>query len=239
VAEAQLGAAKASLAVAEEQVRVQEANEARAKTMADYTAIAAPFSGLITKRYADRGAMIQAGTASQTQAMPVVRLSQVDRLRLILPAPESVVPQIRIGRHVKIKVPALDQSFEGLVARFTGKVDPATRTMETEVDVANPRRLLKAGMYADLSLELKNSALTVPVLAVSRKDKKASVMIVNAQNRLEQREVMIGLESPASVEIVSGLEENELVVIGNQSQLKPGQVVTPKEVVTGGEKGGR
>ena len=241
VAEAQHGAAKASLAVAEEQVRVQEANEARAKTMADYTVIAAPFSGLITKRYADRGAMIQAGTASQTQAMPVVRLSQVDRLRLILPAPESVVPQIRIGRHVKIKVPALDQSFDGLVARFTGKVDPATRTMETEVDVANPRRLLKPGMYAyaDLSLELKNSALTVPVLAVSRKDKKASVMVVNAQNRLEQREVLIGLESPASVEIVSGLEENELVVIGNQSQLKPGQVATPKEVVTGGEKGGR
>lgn len=241
VAEAQLGVAKASLAVAEEQVRVQEANEARAKTMADYTLIVAPFSGLITKRYADKGAMIQAGTASQTQAMPVVRLSQIDRLRLILPAPESVVPQIRIGRQVTVKVPALDQSFDGLVARFTGKVDPATRTMETEVDVANPRRLLKPGMYAyaDLSLELKNSALTVPVLAVSRKDKKASVMVVNAQNRLEQREVMIGLESSASVEIVSGLEENELVVIGNQSQLKPGQVVTPKELVAGGEKGGR
>jgi RND family efflux transporter MFP subunit len=185
--------------------------------------------------------MIQAGTASQTQAMPVVRLSQVDRLRLILPAPESVVPQIQIGRHVKIKVPALDQSFDGLVARFTGKVDPATRTMETEVDVANPRRLLKPGMYAyaDLSLELKNSTLTVPVLAVSRKDKKASVLVVNAQKRLEQREVLIGLESPAKVEIVSGLEENELVVIGNQSQLRSGQVVTPKELATGGAKGGR
>jgi multidrug efflux pump subunit AcrA (membrane-fusion protein) len=81
VAEAQFDTAKAGLAVAEEQVRMQEATEARARTMADYTVIAAPFSGLITKRYADKGAMIQAGTASQTQAMPVVRLSQVDRPR--------------------------------------------------------------------------------------------------------------------------------------------------------------
>jgi RND family efflux transporter MFP subunit len=231
MAEAQLDTARASLAVAEEQVRVQEANEARARTMADYTVIVAPFSGLITKRYADKGAMIQAGTASQTQAMPVARLSQVDHLRLVLPVPESVVSVIRAGRVVKIKVPALDQIFDGRVARFSGKVDSATRTMETEVDVANPRLLLKPGMYAyaDLDLESKAATLTVPIQAVSRKENRASVMVVNAQNRLEQREVMIGLESAASVEIVSGLAENELVVIGNQSQLKPGQSVTPKE----------
>ncbi|MGH9768565.1 MAG: efflux RND transporter periplasmic adaptor subunit [Blastocatellia bacterium] len=222
------------------QVRVQEASEARAKTMADYTVIIAPFSGLITKRHADKGAMIQAGTASQTQAMPVVRLSQVDRLRLILPIPESVVPGIRIGRAVKIKVPALGQTYDGHVARFSGKVDSATRTMETEVDVANPRMVLKPGMYAyaDLSLELKTDTLTVPVQAISRKDNKASVMIVNARNKIEQREVTTGIESPASVEIVSGLAENELVVIGNQGQLKPGQAVRFKEMAVSASKGG-
>jgi len=240
IAEAQLNTARAGLAVAEEQVRVQEASEARAKTMADYTAIIAPFSGLITKRYADKGAMIQAGTASQTQAMPVVRLSQVDHLRLILPIPESVVPGIRVGRAVKIKAPALDQTFDGRVARFSGKVDSATRTMETEVDVANPGLILKPGMYAyaDLALELKTATLTVPVQAVSRKDNKASVMVVNAQNRLEHREVSTGLESPISVEIVSGLAENELVVVGNQGQLKPGQAVRLKEMALSGSKGG-
>jgi RND family efflux transporter MFP subunit len=240
IAEAQLDTAKASLSVAEEQVRVQEASEARAKTMADYTVIVAPFSGLITKRYADKGAMIQAGTASQTQAMPVVRLSQVDHLRLVLPVPESVVSRIRVGRVVKIKVPALDRTFDGRVARFSGKVDSATRTMETEVDVANPRLLLKPGMYAyvDLALETKTATLTVPAQAISRKENKASVMVVNQQSRLEQREVTTGLESGASVEISSGLAENELVVIGAQGQLKPGQSVTPKETALSGAKGG-
>ena len=241
VADAQFDTATAGLAVAEEQVRMQEASEAKARTMADYMVITAPFSGLITKRYADKGAMIQAGTASQTQAMPVVRLSQVDYLRLILPVPESVVPGVSVGRIVKIKVPAIDHAFEGRVARFTGRVDSATRTMETEVDVANPRFVLKPGMYAfaDLALAAKASALTVPVQALSRKDENVSVMIVNAQNRLEEREVSTGLESPATVEIVSGLAENELVVVGSQGQLKPGQAVTPKETTLGGARGGR
>ena len=68
---------------------------------------------------------------------------------------------------------------------------------------------------------------------------KVSVMIVNAQNRLEPREVSTGLESPATVEIVSGLAEHELVVVGSQGQLKPGQVVTPKETGLGSARGGR
>jgi RND family efflux transporter MFP subunit len=241
VAEAQFDTAKAGLSVAEEQVRMQEASEARARTMADYAVITAPFSGLITKRYADKGAMIQAGTASQTQAMPVVRLSQVDQLRLILPIPESVVPSVSVGRIVKIDVPALDQAFDGRVARFTGKVDSATRTMETEVDVANPRFVLKPGMYAvaDLAVAVKASALTVPVQALSRKENNVSVMIVNAQNRLERREVSTGLESPATVEIVSGLAENDLVVVGSQGELRPGQAVTPKLTTLGAARGGR
>jgi len=241
IADAQLATARAALAVAEEQVRVQEAGEARVKTMAEYSVITVPFSGLITKRYADKGAMIQAGTASQTQAMPVVRLSQVDHLRLVLPVPESAVPLIRQGRAVAVKVPALNQTFEGRVARFSGKIDPATRTMETEVDVPNAQRVLKPGMFAsaDLELEQRAGAVTVPVQAVVRKDGKTTVMLVNAGRKLEVREVQTGLETPQSVEITSGLEEGDLVVIGNQSQLKPGQAVEPKVTALGEAKGGK
>ncbi|HJZ80203.1 MAG TPA: efflux RND transporter periplasmic adaptor subunit [Pyrinomonadaceae bacterium] len=230
VAEAQLNAARAAITVAEEQVRVQEANEARVKTLSSYAVISAPFSGVITKRFADKGALIQQGTASQTQAMPVVRLSQIDHLRLVLPVPESVVPRIRLGRTVKVKVTSLNQTFDGKVSRFAEKVETATRTMETEVDVPNPRLILKPGMYAyaDLELEQKANAITVPVQAVSRKEKKATVMLVNAQKRLELREIVTGMETPLSVEVVAGLSEGNLIVIGNQSQLKPGQFVEPK-----------
>jgi RND family efflux transporter MFP subunit len=235
VADAQVSAAKAALAVAEEQAHVQEAGEERVKTIAEYTTIIVPFTGVITKRYADLGAMIQAGTASQTQAMPVVRLSQVDHLRLVLPVPESAVPQIHNGGPVAVKIPSLDQTFDGRVSRFSGKVDPSTRTMETEVDVPNPRYLLKPGMYASASLELdrRPNAVTAPVQAVARKDGKATVMLVNAQRKLEPREIVTGLETPENVEVVSGLNEGDLVVIGNLSQLKPGMVVEPKLATLG------
>lgn len=240
IADAQLSAAKASISVAEEQVKVLEASEARVKTLASYAVISAPFAAVVTKRYADNGAMIQQGTASQTQAMPVVRLSQSDLLRLILPVPESATPRIRIGRPVKVKVPSLNQTFEGKVARFAERVETATRTMETEVDVPNPRLILKPGMYAyaELELDQKSDALIAPILAITRKDAKATAMVVNAQQKIELREVLTGIETPESIEILSGLSEGELVVIGNQSQLKPGQLVAPKATTLGVMKGG-
>jgi multidrug efflux pump subunit AcrA (membrane-fusion protein) len=113
VAEAQVAAAKSALAAAEQQVKVAQADRARVKTLYDYTVVTAPFAGVITKRYADTGSMIQAGTASQTQARPLVRLSQNTLLRLVLPVPESAVPQVRGGNTVEVRVPTLHRSFPG------------------------------------------------------------------------------------------------------------------------------
>ena len=104
-----------------EQVNVNTADTQKVKTLMDYTRVTAPFAGVITKRYADTGSMIQAGTASQTQAMPVVRLSENSLLRLILPVPESAVPTVHIGQQVEVRVPTLNRSFPGVVARFTGQ----------------------------------------------------------------------------------------------------------------------
>ena len=109
------------------------------------------------------------------------------------------------------------------------------------MDVPNPRLVLKPGMYAsaDLELDQRRQALTVPVQAVARKENKTTVMLVNAQGQLESREVMIGLETPTRLELTSGVAEGELVVIGNQSQLRPGQRVEPKLTALGEAKGGR
>src|ERR1043166_10020290 len=122
----------------------------------EYTRVTAPFTGVITKRCADTGAM-------QTQSTPVVRLSQNNLLRLILPVPESAVPTVRIGQQVEVKVPTLKRSFPGRVARFSEKVSSATRPMATEGDAPNPSLLLIPGMYAELSLNLdrRNHALSV------------------------------------------------------------------------------
>src|SRR5882762_2848615 len=118
VAEAQLAATKSGVTAALQQVDVNKAEMGKVNTLHDYTRVTAPFAGVVTKRYADTGSMIQAGTASQTQAMPVIRLSQNSLLRLILPVPESVASSIRVGGRVDVKVPSLNRVFPGKVARF-------------------------------------------------------------------------------------------------------------------------
>jgi RND family efflux transporter MFP subunit len=228
-AEAQLAAAKAALAATREQVRATAAVRARVGTINDYLRITAPFSGLITKRYADPGAMIQAGIASQTQAMPVVRLSQIDHLRLVLPVPESIVARVRVGSPVEVRVESLRRVFQGRVSRFTGRVETATRTMETEVDIPNPGGVLMPGMYAyaTLALERRGDVLSVPVQAISP---AKTALVVTMARTLEQRTVETGLETPEKIEVISGLEEGDSVVVGNRSGLRAGQKVEPKPV---------
>src|SRR5207237_7086199 len=168
VAEDQVSAAKSSLRTAEQKARVTRAEHARLETLHKYATISAPFDGVVTKRYANAGAMIQAGTASQTQAMPVVQLSQNNLLRLILPVPESAVSRVHVGEAVDVRVSSLGRTFPGRVARFADKIQQSTRTMDTEVDVPNPALTLIPGMYAEVNLRVdeRRDALSVPLDAV-------------------------------------------------------------------------
>ena len=234
VAEAQVSAAKSSLSAAEQQVQVSTAELQKIKTLLDYTRVTAPFAGVITKRYADTGSMIQAGTSSSTQAMPLVRLSENSLLRLILPVPESAVPTVHVGQQVDVRVPTLDRSFPGRVARFADKVSSATRTMDTEVDVPNPSLILIPGMYAEVNLTLdrRGAVLAVPIPAVDMGGDETSgqVTVVTPENRIEIRKVQLGLQNAASVEIRSGLRSGDLVVTGNRASLRAGQQVRPKVI---------
>ena len=229
-AEAQLATAKASLEAIRQQVRVSTAATSRVHTMMGYLRITAPFAGMITKRYADPGAMIQAGTASQTQAMPVVRISEIDRLRLVLPVPESMVARVRNGGPVEVRVDSLQRVFHGRISRISGRLESATRTMETEVDIPNPGRVLLPGMYgyASFNLQSKAATLAVPVQAVAGHGSSPTVMVVNAGNQLEVRPVKLGMETPHLLEVASGLKEGDLVVVGNRGGLKAGTKVEPK-----------
>jgi RND family efflux transporter MFP subunit len=240
VAEAQTSAAKSALAAAEEQVRVNAAELKRVQTMLEYTRVTAPFAGVVTRRYADTGSMLQAGTASSTQALPVVKLSENSLLRLILPVPESAVPTVHIGQTVEVRVPTLNRSFPGKVARFSEKVAPATRTMDTEVDVPNPNLVLIPGMYAEvnLTLERRARALAIPVQAVDIADDDTSgqVAVVSAENRVDLRKVQLGLETATKVEIRGGLKEGDLVVVGSRAGLRTGQPIQPRLITASAVK---
>ena len=220
-----------ALAGAKAQVDVAVAGLNRLKTMQKYSRIVAPFGGVITKRYADPGALIQAGTSSSTQTLPIVRLSQMDRLRLDIPVSVTYVAHINSGDPIEIRVPSLEKSFTGKIARSTRKVETATRTMEVEVDVENPDLKLIPGMYASavLRLDHREKALTVPIEAVSR-EKSATVFLVDKDSKIEERPITLGLETPNKFEVLAGLTENDCVMLGSRSQVKPGQKVEPKQV---------
>ena len=229
MAEAQVATAKAAIGAARQQLAVSKAMANKTTTLLEYTRITAPFAGVITHRYADTGAMIQAGTASQSQAMPLVKLSQNDRLRLSIAVPESAVSHIRVGAPVEVRVDALNRTLPGTVARSAGKVNPDTRTMETEVDVANPDLTLVPGMYAHASIALAHArgVVVVPVQAVDRTESGATVLLVT-HGQVERHAVTLGMEAPDRVEILTGVNEHDLVVIGNRSQLRPGTAVNTK-----------
>lgn len=231
-AQAKEKTAFATVAAAREQANVSTAEVKKLKTMLDYARITAPFSGVVTKRYADKGALIQAGTSSSTQTLPLVRLSQIDKLRLIIPVQVSAVSYVKAGEPIEVRVPALKKIVSATITRFTHQMDMATRTMETEVDLDNPNLELIPGMYASVALKVdqKTNALTVPIEALARQKSGSSVYLIKKDGSIEERALELGMETPARVEVLSGLQENDLVMIGSRTQVKPGQKVSAKMV---------
>ncbi len=229
---AQVDSAQAELSAAKQQLEVAAANQKQYTALSGYTRIVAPFAGVITNRYADTGALIAAGTSSSTQAIPVVRIAQVSTLRLVLPIPESVAAEIRLGDPVKVRVQALGRDFQGKVSRFADSLDLQTRTMETQIDVRNADGSLMPGMYTQTRLALRGrrNVLTVPLESVSRNGEEGTVLAVDSQNRVQERHVRLGLEDRARVEVVSGLNAGERVIVGNRSEFHDGQIIQPKEM---------
>lgn len=230
--EAQIAAAQSNLDAAQQQTEVNRAEQARYKTLFNYTQVTAPFDGVITMRYANTGSMIQAGIASQSQAMPLVRLSENTLLRLTLPVPESAVPRIHLGELVEVHVQALNRSFPGKVARFSDKITTSTRTMDTEVDVLNPSLVLVPGMYAevDLQLDSRKNVLSIPIAAIDNTNNDTKVYVVNPEGVIEIAPVKLGIQTSVNAEVDAGLKEGDMVIVGSRAGLKPGEKVRPKVV---------
>jgi RND family efflux transporter MFP subunit len=231
-ASSQVDAGQASLEAAQSQLSVARAKLSHDQSLFDYSRITAPFSGVVTERYANLGTLVQAGTGSSTQAIPIVKLSQDDLFRLVIPVPEAYVRYIKVGDPVDVRVPSLNRTFPGKVARFSVDVREDTRTMHTEVDVSNTQGMLLPGLYADaeLALEHKEDVPTVPVQALNREGEKTTVFVVNHDGELEDRAVQLGLQTASDAEILSGITEGEQVVVSDRSGLRAGEKVHPQEV---------
>jgi RND family efflux transporter MFP subunit len=220
--------ASGALAAAKQHVEECQAEVGKIRSMLAYTSIVAPFDGVITKRFADPGALIQAGTSSSAQA-PVVDIAEDKRLRLSFPVPESAVPLVKVGAPVRIAVGAIGAALEGKVARYAGKVERATRTMYTEVEIDNSDGRLTPGMYASVELVVRESkgAIAVPVQAIAV-GAKPTVLVVGEGGTVEERPVKLGLQTPMKAEVTGGLQPGDMVIVGSRSGIQAGQKVTPK-----------
>ena len=231
-AEAAVEESTSNLQAAQSSLQVAQANEQRDKVLYSYARITAPFAGVVTQRFANLGTLVQAGTNSSTQAMPLVRLSQDDLFRLVIPVPESYVKFIKVGDPVKVDVPSLDRAFPGKVTRFAVDVKEDTRTMHTEVDVANPQHSLIPGVYAEatLSLDRKPDAVAVPLQAVNHEGEQTTVYVVGTDSKIVDRPIKLGIQTAADAEVISGLTVGERVIVSDRGGLKPGQSVRPQAV---------
>ena len=229
--EAEIDAAKANLSAMQQALAAAKANHLHYSSLADYAHITAPYSGVVTWRYSDTGALVQAGTSS-AGAQPVVKLAQTDILRLRLPVPEALAGYVRIGDTAQIRIEATGETLTGKVVRTTGELDMATRTLQVEIDLKNSERKLSPGMYADVTLNIQRtgSGLTVPIQAVDRTASEPFALIVDSQGKIEKRVVRLGIETPDRVEVVSGLSDGDHVVVANLSSFMAGETVRPQTV---------
>jgi RND family efflux transporter MFP subunit len=229
-ANAGVSGANDALGAAEQSLLGSQAALAKDKAMYGYSRMAAPFDGIVTEIYAYTGALLPAGTAAN-KGSALCRISQDDVLRLVIPVPEQAVPDVHQGQKVAVKIGTLHKAIQGDIASVSGQIDTQTRTMHTEVHVQNPKGELVPGMYASVELPLHEAqqVLTLPIQAVQEKDESHGIiLVIDPQNRLEQRNVNLGLHTATDIEIDSGVHENEMVLFGEQAQYKPGELVRPQ-----------
>jgi RND family efflux transporter MFP subunit len=225
-----VSAAKDAQAAAEEGIASAKALLEKDKAMFAYARIVAPFDGVVTRIDAYKGALLPAGTSTNSGNSALCHLAQVNLLRLVIPVPERAVPDIHTGETVTVEVSSLKKSFTAQIVRTADQIDSQTRTMHTELNVPNPNYELVPGMYATVKIPLHavTNVLTVPIQAVvANASGEGSALVVNGSQHLEKRSVKLGLESANDYEILSGLREGDLVVFGEQDQYKAGQLVQP------------
>ena len=228
--ESQVDAAKAAMAAAKQHAGAAQADNQRVQALHDYTTVLAPISGVVVWRYADTGALIQGGTNSNSQDLPIVRLSQSSLLRLRVPVPEDDVRYVHDGDELTVRVDAIGRSLTGKIVRFTRDVNFETRTMETEVDVQNKDLSISPGMYANTMLRLAHvqNVVTIPIEALVLNGQQRVVYVVDSSNHVQQRDVQVGIEGSKLAEIKSGLNPGDRVIVGGQEKYQAGEEVSPE-----------
>jgi RND family efflux transporter MFP subunit len=213
---------------------VAEAQEQALAVQSRYEVLKAPFDGVVTARYADPGALLQAATGSVTSAQPLVTISDVDRLRVYSYVDQQDAPYVKAGDPVEIALP-LDRprtSIAGKVARVSDELDPKTRMMLVEVDLDNHEGKIVAGSFVREVLQLSAPSLTtVPVAALVLRANAPFVAVVGSDGKVKYRPVKLADQDGLTARLYEGVAEGELVALNLGDSLIDGARVQP--VMTG------
>lgn len=228
--EAQANAVKAEAdrLEAEAYVAVANAEAAHAKTMLDYATIRAPYDGVVTKRSVDTGHFVQPAGVS---AGPLMAVARTDKVRVYIEVPELEAAGVDVGDKASIHLQAMPTSdIESAVTRTSWSLDPANRSLRTEIDLPNDGAKLRPGMYATGTIETvrHENAMVLPVAAVYYKDGKPHISCVDG-GRVEIKPVRVGLRVGSEIEIASGADDSSLVVVAQGDKLSQGQAVEPNQ----------
>ena len=201
-----------------------DANVRRLEQLESFKRVYAPFSGVLVKRNVDPGALINAGSAG----VELFILARVDPLRVFTNVPQAYSPAIKNGVPAYITLQEIPgQKFRGTVARTAEAIDPATRTLLTEVDVPNKDGRLLRGSFGEVHFNPKVNAdkLTVPVNAMLFRQEGARLAVVGSDNKVQLRPITIGRDYGATLEIVGGVTADDRIVINPPDSLEEGQTV--------------
>jgi len=223
-----LVAREADVEVGRAGIKAQEANVKRLEELQSFKQIVAPFAGVVTARNVEIGTLVSEG--SSTGARELFRMAQISALRFHVPVPESFLPSIKVGMEAKLTFDAYPKKiFDGQVSRTSSSVDPASRTLLVEVRVENPDSLLLPGMYAQVTFLLHSAAPTLLMSsnAMLIRPDGMRVAFVGKDQIVHYRKITVGRDYGTQIEVLSGVEENDRVMVNPTTMIREGQKVEP------------
>jgi RND family efflux transporter MFP subunit len=222
--QANIQALEKAVAAARNNVSAVEANVARLNDLLAYQTVRAPFAGVITLRNVEAGVLVNEGNTL------LFRIAQTDRLRTYLNVPQADAGSVRVGQQAVLVIPDLPgHGFPGAVTRTSNALDPATRTLLVEIQVPNPAALLMPGMYAqvDLSVPRKDPPLLIPGDTLVVRSDGPQVAVVMPDGRVHFARIQLGRDFGDRLEVLSGLEEGQQVVVNPSDAIREGAKVKP------------
>ena len=195
----------------------------RLRQLDEFKRVVAPFAGVITRRNVDVGDLIDSSKVLFT-------LSQTDSLRVYINVPQTYAHLIKTGQQVTVTQTELSgERFDGQVARTSGSIDTATRTMQVEISLPNREGKLLPGAYVQVRLPLNDTlSLVAPTNTLLIRGEGTMVAVVDTEGRVALRRIGVGRNYGASFEILEGVSESDRLILNPPDWLADGQKVVPE-----------